>query len=447
MKKRYYIIIAIILFIGVNTYLVYNLINNKEVKYEEKEENTSNMKILVDNVEAAAIPPQDSGYILDSVSCDKEGSNVWFDYINWKVGINTSKTNKCTLKFKKGENTFLKAMLKDTSMVAYDDFGNLRYIGADPHNYIWFNCDTYSGLTKDNAIEKGCERWRIIGLMNNVETEKNGTQNLVKIIRDEPLPNYYVWDNKPSGKGSSLSSDGSNDWTDSRLMMLLNPGYSTNQYNATGTTGSLYWDRQGGQCSGTTGNGIGAPDGTKIACNFSTEGLKGDDTGPTKSMIESAKWKLGGLTSYDNVTTSQFYSAERGSTVPSNRKTEWIGKIGLMYPSDYGYATGGKGNGSGTYTREQCLAYRLYGWNSGTYKTDCAEKDWLYDSSKWQWTLTPVSSYSYGVFFVISTGDVTNGSAFASYTVRPTLYLTSNTMISSGEGDGSSTNPYILIPG
>ena len=43
-----------------------------------------------------------------------------------------------------------------------DDPGqNIRYAGpsAEVNNYIWFNCNDYEGLTKDNATEKGCEKW------------------------------------------------------------------------------------------------------------------------------------------------------------------------------------------------------------------------------------------------------------------------------------------------
>ena len=44
------------------------------------------------------------------------------------------------------------------------------------------------------------------------------------------------------------------------------------------------------------------------------------------------------------------YEKERGTTVYSERPTKWTGKIGLMYPSDYGYAT----SGGSTTNREAC---------------------------------------------------------------------------------------------
>ena len=48
---------------------------------------------------------------------------------------------------------------------------NIRYIGATPDNYIWFND----------------ELWRIIGVINNVEGENGKTETRIKLVRDESL--------------------------------------------------------------------------------------------------------------------------------------------------------------------------------------------------------------------------------------------------------------------
>ena len=157
-------------------------------------------------------------------------------------------------------------------------------------------------------------------------------------------------------------------------------------------------------------------------------------------MISNAKWNLGGTASYissSNGLASHFYGYERGTEVYSGRPTEWIGKIGLMYPSDYGYATSG---GSST-DRETCLNTALYNWN-GLNISDCKNNDWLYDSSIYQWTITPASSRSPLVFRVASTGRVYADYAYLSDAGSPALYLNSNVKISGGEGTESS--PYQL---
>ena len=105
-----------------------------------------------------------------------------------------------------------------------------------------------------------------------------------------------------------------------------------------------------------------------------------------------------------------------------------------MYPSDYGYATGG-----GNYKREYCLSQVLYTWTA-----ECYNDDWLYTSTNHQWTLTPLATpdYSNHAFIFSSSGVVYFGSAADVWLVRPSVYLKSNVQILSGEG--SSTDPFIL---
>ena len=271
---------------------------------------------------------------------------------------------------------------------------NLRYVGANPNNYVRFNN----------------ELWRIIGVFNNIDDSTGKKETRLKIIRSEPIGNYG-WDNKASGTGSSDSSFGSNDWSDSALQVVLNEG--------------AYWNRTSGECPD-------GQNGATTSCDFTSTGL----TEEAKSMIGNAKWNLGGVSSTSNISSS-FYTSERGTTVYAGRPTEWIGKIGLMYPSDYGYAT----SGGSTTNRETCLSTKLFNWD-GSSVSDCKNNDWLYDSSNHQWTITPYSSYSYRVFYVGSLGGVNSFTANNSYAVSPALYLSSNVKISGGEGTESS--PYQL---
>src|SRR5699024_7724975 len=108
----------------------------------------------------------------------------------------------------------------------------------------------------------------------------------------------------------------------------------------------------------------------------------------------------------------------------SGRPTSFIGEIGLMYPSDYGYAT----SGGSTTSREECLATALNSWND---YSDCKNNDWLLYSLN-QWTITPYSGSSTYVFYVYSTGRVGSSSATYSYAARPVLYLDSMVQITGG---------------
>ena len=340
-----------------------------------------------------------------------------------------------------------------SGLVAIDNNGEIttssspreyRYIGSNPNNYVYFN--TYSG-----------DEWSLIGIMDGIETTLgiystsdeceiqkqqviegmgeslpegaslecvqtgvSGQSQLwriigifdgkLKLIKNESIGNYS-WDNKPSGTGSSTSSYGSNDWSDSALQEVLNNG--------------PYYNRTSGTCPSDR-------NGATTACDFSSNGL----TEEAKLMIELSTWKLGGSSTNNDVTAQMFYERERGTTVYSGRPTEWVGYIGLMYPSDYGFAT----SGGSTTGRSSCLAKELYSWDSSSY-SDCKNNSWLFTGS-YQWTLAPDAGISSSVFDVGSSGDVSDGSAYGGIGVRPSLNLKSDTVFVSGTG--TKEDPYVI---
>ena len=314
-----------------------------------------------------------------------------------------------------------------TNTLAYDDFGNLRYVGANPCNYVTFNGE-----------EAG---WRIIGVFDNQ----------IKLIRNESIGDYS-WDTSASSVNSGY---GINQWgesgtyTGADLMKLLNPGYDNNlAEDASGNTisgtyanNSLYWNKGTGNCYNAKNNAY-------TTCDFSTTGL----TESAKTMIANSTWNLGSQGSNDVWTNgnglglaSKFYEYERsnnnGKICSSgsycndivNRTTTWEGYVGLMYPSDYGYAVGGE-------ARTNCLANtNLYNYDSN----NCYTNDWLYNGAS-QWILSPdaYSSHAYRVFYVTSVGLVRNNAARYGDSVRPALFLIPS--IETSGGNGSSTDPFEL---
>jgi hypothetical protein len=123
------------------------------------------------------------------------------------------------------------------------------------------------------------------------------------------------------------------------------------------------------------------------SCDFTTTGLNST----AKSMIDKAKYYIGGWNSL-NTTTTEFYTYERGSNViasPSDgvtRTTTWTGYVGLPYVSDYGYAT----------DESICLSTEklYYSTSDGYYgHAYCHTNDWLWNNS-YYWTIVPYSSYS-----------------------------------------------------
>ena len=280
-----------------------------------------------------------------------------------------------------------------------------RYIGANPNNYVRFND----------------ELWRIIGVFDT-DDGTGKVEKRLKIIRNESIGDYS-WDNKDTTTGAE-SPNGKNEWTDARLNYLLNPGHESET-----TGGSLYWNRGAGNCYKGQNNAT-------TACDFTTTGL----TEEAKAMIGDAKWYLGGTANYDsssNGLASHFYKYERGTGVYSGRSTSWTGKVGLMYPSDYGYAT----SGGTTINRASCLAKEIYNWDDSSV-SDCKNNDWMYNSSLWQWTISPRADSSTGVFYVNYNGYVNYTIASYDSAARPVVHLKSTIKVISGSGTTSS--PYIL---
>ena len=281
-----------------------------------------------------------------------------------------------------------------------------RYIGANPNNYIKFND----------------ELWRIIGVFD-VDDGTGKIEKRMKIIRNESIGNY-PWDNKDTSTGAE-NDYGKNNWSDARLNYLLNPGHESETYG-----GSLYWNRKSGTCYYGQNNAT-------TSCDFTSTGL----TDEAKTMIGDAKWYLGGTgdyTSSSNGLASHFYSYERGTTVYSGRSTNWTGKVGLMYPSDYGYAT----SGGNSRNRASCMAKELYNLDDSSY-SDCKNNDWLLSTDTVQWTISPSAGDSFYVFYVIDNGFV--GANYANYyrpAAHPVVHLKSTIKVISGSGTASS--PYIL---
>ena len=272
---------------------------------------------------------------------------------------------------------------------------NIRYYGASPNNYIYFNCSNYS-----NQSSSTCETWRIIGVFDGK----------IKLIRNESI-GEYSWDNKNVSTGAE-NDYGKNDWTDARLMKLLNPGYESET-----TGGSLYYNAKSGNCYSGQSNA------TK-ACNFTSTGIK---NATTRNLISDTVYYLGGHNSF-SVYPNQIYEKERGTTVYSGRPTEWTGKIALAYPSDYGYAADlGK------------CSQNLNNYNNST----CTSNNWMKAivAPNYGWLLTPRSGIASNVWYVYSSGGVYyNSYVYNAYGVAPVLFLNSDANVKSGTG--TSSDPY-----
>ena len=277
-----------------------------------------------------------------------------------------------------------------------------RYIGSSPNNYITYNDEV----------------WRIIGVFDG----------RIKIIRNDSIGNMS-WDYKKSGVGSSTNAyaGGSNDWSDSQLMYMLNPtsyklkdGYSSDGTYIYDGSGNIIY-QLGCQPEDIVSGA------TSYSCTTNTWSLNST----ALSQISEATYYLGGTSSVLQ-SAQTYYTLERGKKVYNGRPTKWTGLVGLMYPSDYAY-TFANGVDDKCYSdTKKCRS--MDGGNPNS--------SWLYKSSTIQWTVFPSSSNTYFVFFAGNTGEVNSNAASHRYGVRPVLYLQSDIKL---QGSGGSDDPYEII--
>lgn len=289
-----------------------------------------------------------------------------------------------------------------TNSLMKDAAGHIRYYGASPNNYIYFNCSNYSSQTSTT-----CEKWRIIGYVDNK----------VKLIRGSQI-GTFSWDNKNDSTGGTLTY-GKNDWTTARIMRLLNPStYYTTDSNDNGYGQSLYWNAKSGTCF------FGANNATK-PCDFTSIGIKNTTT---KNLISETKYYLGGSNTF-SIYSNQMYDYERGKAVFTGRPTEWTGKVGLAYPSDYGYAADFRS-----------CTQDLDNYNNSA----CTSKNWMKAiiAPNYGALINPHSGVSYSIWRINQNGGVGYDIASTDYGITPVIYLDPKLVIKSGTGTSSS--PYQL---
>ncbi len=246
----------------------------------------------------------------------------------------------------------------------------------------------YRGANPNNYVSFNNETWRIIGVFPTDDGTGN-IENRIKIIRNDSI-GTYAWN---SNSGTTY-----NNWAEATLNTYLNNDY----YNSLNST--------------------------------------------SKSMIENAKYYLGGFQTLSAaVTKEEIYSNERkvanndNCTCPgaicqncyfySDNPINHTNKIAIMYASDFGYAAGGN------------CSQTLDNYDDST----CANNNWLAQNEAF-WILTPNAfgrvMGAFGESNFIGLGIQPPSQLVKLYQILPVLYLSSDVMITGGAG--TSSDPYIL---
>ena len=265
----------------------------------------------------------------------------------------------------------------------------LRYRGSNPNNYVTFN-DEVAG-------------WRIVGVFDG----------RVKLVRKDSL-GIYSWD-------SSLSDSNSNG------------GCGINQWGETGTYegADLKTELNGDYLNSSLSSNTTWYNGNnnkKTATFDKSKVLKAS----AQELIDDAVWYTGGVPSNNPVTLADAYAAERGTqgkmctlgnacndTV--ERTTSWTGKVGLIYISDYAYASG--------YT--SCAQNMMI-------VGDC-NNNWM---ASYGFTITPLPN-SWSAYFTWNAYEhyVSYYYSYTTSPVHPSVYLIPDIQV---KGTGTVGDPFIF---
>ena len=273
-----------------------------------------------------------------------------------------------------------------------------RYSGANPNNYVCFGIDAEA--CPDEYL------YRIIGVFDE---DGDGEYN-VKLIKADYTTSAMLGTDSRDYDGNYDSDDsyykGSMD-TSTIATYRWNYDTSVSQYGSNNWTTSEL---------------------NKINLNTNYLNYLGSSW---SSTIEDATWYLGGMTSA-NYTAKNFYNGERNNTGYGSNPTTYgpenangnSTKIGLMYPSDYGYAA-----------YSNAWSEELFSYSSLSIN----ENNWLY-MGLYEWILTPLVTFSDHVFYLTYSGRLYYFYANSGYTVRPVFYLMPN--ISYVDGEGTKDSPF-----
>ena len=255
-----------------------------------------------------------------------------------------------------------------------------RYAGANPNNYVCFGSDAAS-CPADNL-------YRIIGVFGNQ----------VKLIKHEYANSDLLGTNGDYSSSSTYSNTSSSYYKGSKTTINR---YSWNNNNTRTNT----WSES-----------------NLNTVNLNTNYLNNIGS-KWSSLIATTNWKVGGMSYSRSNTAKQYYTTELGS---SSSSTTYNAKIGLMYVSDYGYAA-----------NPDNWSTALYSYDNDTNRNN----NWMF-MGLYEWTISRRSDTTVSAFRVYDTGGVDSiyGVYNYFYGVRPSFYLSSWILYSSG--DGTEENPY-----
>ena len=357
--------------------------------------NKSGLITLFNNKEITASPTKTDEWniTVTLVNYDKDQSNNMGKSFNAKLMIQ-KKADKQTL----------------------SEYVKSQYTGTQGENNIYYHTSTLANGAGDNS-------YRYAGASESVNnfvcfgstTSSCPTDNLYRIIgvfEDKVKLIKYDYANS-----NLLGTDG--DYSDSSTP---NSSYYKGSLTSINT---YYWNNK---AANKASNEWSTSLLNKI--NLNTNYLNNIGT-IWSNMIEDATWKVSGH-STSEVTPREMYTREITNATKTYGPSDGTSKIGLMYASDYGFAAS-----------PSAWTKTLFNYDGNDVNgTSIITINWMYMGHS-EWTISPYSSSSGGVFFLDDDGYVSYYTTTYGYGSRPVLYLKASVLYAGGLGTKDS--PITLV--
>ena len=343
-----------------------------------------------DGVTSFAVTPND-GYKLELESDTCNGTLSGNTY----TISNITSAKSCSITFKKNGTSL--ATLIQTNAVNEKGY---RYEGSNPNNYIQ--------MEKTDGTK---ETWRIIGLFPD---GANG-ENVIRVRKVGYEEAAYDEGNHTTAYFNNTSK------TNNRLL-AYNDAISNKNYIAAPYV-----------CNGCVNHWPSTTLYTTLSSTYTIANYKN---------TVNYKMYLGTSESPYSLTAEGWHTAERGATPGAtaassyNGAVSYIGSVGLIYPSDYGYAV----------LSSDCA--RTIKPHNYYEPAACKNNNWLYQgSSSRQWLISPDSGFVASTVVLNRKGDIGVNNygegidVASSGSFSPVMALKSEVMVT---GSGTQSDPYVM---
>ena len=457
------IVILLVSFISIFAYKLTTNNSNNKISLT-KEQMKEMLSYTIDGNSTSSMPTKGSGYKVKSITC-KNGSILSWDNDNWLLEVEKVESEDlCNIDFTTGTGSYtvtavpsIEGSLDSTSKTTTEN-GTVTF-------YTDAIIDSVSGCT--NEISDG--KVIVKNITGNTTCNINlKFPTLATLIKEKSIThedgiyeeNGYRYEGSDPNNYINMVNNGSNElW---RIIVLFPDGengedvirvrkfYENNSYPT-----SVY-------DSGTTAylnnnqiiirkNYLAYNDkNMQKKLSVSEPGWEGTNYFPRTTLYNkmkdiyninyykntvSYKMYLGTSGSILSYTTADFYKMERvlenfgEAGNDSGGLTYYVGAVGLMYLSDYGY---------GVMSSECSRTTKLY---DGGYDliNGCYSENWLYNT-KGQWVLSSGMYHSSSETQCVKK-SMNHTTASADLTYSPVMALRSDVVVT---GSGTQTDPYVM---